>query len=102
VPLAAPPDVSHPRPDELYELKEQTAAGRVDGKRDSGRAPTSGGRLRSPVWRSCSSAIPVSVLPADQGSGRVRSPGAASCASDYADQNGYPFRSIGRLLVERG
>ena len=37
-----------------------------------------------------------------QGSGRVRLAEGGVMRVGYADQNGYPFRSIGRLLVERG
>jgi membrane-bound lytic murein transglycosylase A len=37
-----------------------------------------------------------------QGSGRVKLDGKETIMLGYADQNGYPYRSIGRLLVERG
>ncbi|MRD72422.1 murein transglycosylase [Rhodocyclus tenuis] len=37
-----------------------------------------------------------------QGSGRVRLPDGTLMRVGYADQNGYPYQSIGRLLVERG
>ena len=37
-----------------------------------------------------------------QGSGRVRLAEGGIMRVGYADQNGHPFRSIGRLLVERG
>ena len=37
-----------------------------------------------------------------QGSGRIRLPDGSVMRVNYADQNGHPYRSIGRLLVDRG
>lgn len=37
-----------------------------------------------------------------QGSGRVKLPDGRLVRLAYADQNGHPYQSIGRLLVERG
>ena len=37
-----------------------------------------------------------------QGSGRIQLEDGSSALVHYADQNGYPFRSIGKLLIERG
>lgn len=37
-----------------------------------------------------------------QGSGRLKLPDGNMVRLAYADQNGYPYQSIGRLLVERG
>lgn len=37
-----------------------------------------------------------------QGSGRVVLPDGSRVMINYADQNGHPYRSIGRLLLERG
>ena len=37
-----------------------------------------------------------------QGSGRVRLPDSSVIRVNYADQNGYPYQSIGRALVDRG
>ena len=37
-----------------------------------------------------------------QGSGRVRLPSGEAVRVGYADQNGQPYKSIGRYLVERG
>jgi len=37
-----------------------------------------------------------------QGSGQVRLPDGGRMRIGYADQNGHPFRSLGRYLVERG
>jgi len=37
-----------------------------------------------------------------QGSGRVQLPDGSLVRLGYADQNGHPYRAIGRVLVERG
>jgi membrane-bound lytic murein transglycosylase A len=37
-----------------------------------------------------------------QGSGRVQLPDGSRVRIGYADQNGHPYQSVGRLLVERG
>jgi membrane-bound lytic murein transglycosylase A len=37
-----------------------------------------------------------------QGSGRVRLPGGETVRVGFAEHNGHPYRSIGRILVERG
>ncbi len=37
-----------------------------------------------------------------QGSGRVRLADGTTIRLNYADQNGYPYQSIGRVLVDRG
>lgn len=92
---------------ELYpELKDKRVRGRLDGRRvvpywprtdiDSGRAPLAGKEL---VWVD----DPVEAFFLQiQGSGRVQLAEGGVLRIGYADQNGQPFRSIGRLLVERG
>ncbi|OZA28962.1 MAG: transglycosylase [Hydrogenophilales bacterium 17-61-9] len=37
-----------------------------------------------------------------QGSGRIELPDGSHMRVGYADQNGHPYRSIGKLLIERG
>lgn len=37
-----------------------------------------------------------------QGSGRVRLPDGSLVRLGYADQNGHPYRSVGRVLIDRG
>ncbi len=37
-----------------------------------------------------------------QGSGRIRLPDGREIMVGYADQNGYPYQAIGRVLLERG
>ena len=92
----------------LYpELKDKRVRGRVDGRRvvpywpradiERGAAPLDGKVLAyvdDPRRR---------VLPADPGLGARRArPTAASMRVGYADQNGHPYRSIARVLIERG
>lgn len=92
---------------ELFpELKNKRVRGRLEGRRvvpywpradiDAGRAPLAGREL---VW--VDDAIDAFFLQI-QGSGRVQLAEGGMLRLGYADQNGQPFRSIGRLLVERG
>ena len=92
---------------ELYpDLKDKRLRGRVEGRRvipywpradiETGKAPVEGKALAyvdDPV-----EAFFLHI----QGSGRVRLAEGGILRVGYADQNGHPFRSIGRLLVERG
>ncbi|MDB5808589.1 MAG: MltA protein [Betaproteobacteria bacterium] len=92
---------------EVYpDLKNMRLRGRVEGKRvvpyfnraqiENGTAPVAG---REIVWVE----DPVELFFLQiQGSGRVKLDGKETIALGYADQNGYPYRSIGRLLVDRG
>jgi membrane-bound lytic murein transglycosylase len=43
----------------------------------------------------------LELLPADQGSGQIALDTGGRLRLGYADQNGHPYRSIGRFLVER-
>jgi len=109
VPLySAPDDLLTIDLTELYpELKDKRLRGRVEGKRvipywtradiESGKAPANG--MRELVYVD----DPVEAFFLQiQGSGRVRLAEGGVMRVGYADQNGYPFRSIGRILVERG
>jgi membrane-bound lytic murein transglycosylase A len=88
------------------ELKNMRLRGRIEGRRlvpyydraqiESGQAPLRG---REIAW--VDDAIELFFLHI-QGSGRLLLDGGESIRVGYADQNGYPYRSIGRLLVERG
>ncbi len=108
VPLYAPPDdLLTIDLSELYpELKDKRLRGRVEGRRvipywprgdiENGKAPVRGRELvyvDDPV-----EAFFLQI----QGSGRVRLADGGIVRVGYADQNGHPYRSIGRLLVERG
>ncbi len=108
VPLyAAPDDLLTIDLTELYpELKDKRLRGRVEGRRvvpywpradiDSGKAPFDANALvyvEDPV-----EAFFLQI----QGSGRVQLEEGGIVRVGYADQNGHPYRSIGRILVERG
>jgi len=91
----------------LYpDLKDRRLRGRVEGKRvvpywprmeiENGKAPVAGKELvfvEDPV-----EAFFLQI----QGSGRVRLSDGSVIRIGYADQNGHPYRSIGRVLAERG
>jgi membrane-bound lytic murein transglycosylase A len=108
VPLYGPPDdllaidlaSLHP------ELAGKRLRGRVDGRRvvpywtradiESGHRPPADKALAYV-------ADPVDAFFLEiQGSGRVRLADGSALRLGYADQNGHPYRSIGRVLVERG
>ena len=91
----------------LYpELKDKRVRGRVEGRRvvpywpradiEAGRAPVADKALvfvDDPV-----EAFFLQI----QGSGRVRLDDGGTLRVGYADQNGHPYRSIGRVLIDRG
>ena len=104
---AAPDDLLTVDLSELYpELKDKRVRGRLEGKRvvpywpradiESGKASVAGKELvfvDDPV-----EAFFLQI----QGSGRVRLAEGGIVRVGYADQNGHPFRSIARVLIERG
>jgi peptidoglycan lytic transglycosylase A len=107
-PLYAPPDdlltidLSAVNPD----LRNMRLRGRLQGRKvvpyysraeiDRGAAPVAGKEL---VW--VDDAVEAFFLQI-QGSGRVRLANGDVLRLGYADQNGHPYQSIGRYLVERG
>jgi membrane-bound lytic murein transglycosylase A len=107
-PLYAPPDdLLRIELAEIFpELENRRVRGRIDGKRvvpywsrsdiDAGRATLAGKEL---AW--VDDALDAFFLHI-QGSGRVALVEGGTLRVGYADQNGQPFRSIGRVLVERG
>ena len=92
---------------EIYpELKSLRLRGRLEGRRivpyypradiESGKAKMTG---REILWME----DPVELFFLQiQGSGKIVLDGAETVRISYADQNGYPYKSVGRLLVERG
>jgi membrane-bound lytic murein transglycosylase A len=92
---------------ELYpDLKDRRLRGRLEGRRvvpywsradiDAGRAPLDGKTLAyvdDPV-----EAFFLQI----QGSGRVELAEGGVIRVGYADQNGRPFRSVARVLIDRG
>ncbi len=92
---------------EVYpELKGMRLRGRIDGRRivpyydraqiEQGRGALAG---REIVW--VDDAIELFFLQI-QGSGRIALENGEILRIGYADQNGHPYRSIGRLLIDRG
>ncbi|OYY93414.1 MAG: transglycosylase [Hydrogenophilales bacterium 28-61-23] len=91
----------------LYpELKSLRLRGRLQGNKvvpyfsraeiEAGAAPTRGKEL---VW--VDDAVELFFLQI-QGSGRVKLENGDTMRIGYADQNGHPYRSIGKWLVEKG
>ena len=107
-PLYAPPDdLLIVELADLYpELKGKRVRGRLDGRRvvpywtradiDAGKARTDG-----KVLVNVSDPVDAFFLQI-QGSGRVDLAEGGTMRVGYADQNGQPFRSIARVLIERG
>jgi membrane-bound lytic murein transglycosylase A len=92
---------------ELYpELKHMRLRGRLDGRRvvpyfsraqiENGAAPVAGKEI---AW--VEDAVELFFLQI-QGSGRIRLDSGETIMLGYADQNGHPYRSLGRLLIDRG
>jgi membrane-bound lytic murein transglycosylase A len=88
------------------EIKGLRLRGRVEGRRvvpyydraqiENGAAPLRGKEI---VW--VDDPIDLFFLHV-QGSGRILLENGETMRVGYADQNGYPYKSIGRTLVERG
>ena len=107
-PLYAPPmdlltiDLSGVYP----ELADKRLRGRLEGRRvvpywtradiEDGKASLAGSELLY-----VDDALAAFLLQV-QGSGRVELPDGSRVRIGYADQNGWPYRSVGRVLVERG
>ncbi|MDP2025214.1 murein transglycosylase A [Sulfuriferula sp.] len=108
VPLyGVPPDLLTIDLASVYpELKNMRLRGRLQGTKvvpylsrneiDTGNDPLKGNEL---VW--VDNPVEAFFLQI-QGSGRVRLPDGSLMRVGYADQNGYPYRSIGRVLADRG
>lgn len=71
----------------------------IDGGVNHGTAPSFPLQGRELVW--VEDAVELFFLQI-QGSGRVKLENGEMMRVGYAEQNGYPYKSIGRLLVERG
>ncbi len=103
------------KPDDLYtvelaslypELRDKRVRARVEGRRvlpywtraeiERGAAALDGRALAY-----VADPIDAAFLQI-QGSGRIELPDGSVMRVGYADQNGHPFRSIGRVLIERG
>ncbi len=108
VPLYAPPDdlLTIELADLHPELKDQRVRGRVEGRTvvpywpradiERGAAPVTGKAL-------VHVADPVQAFFLEiQGSGRIELDDGTVIRLGYANQNGHPYRSIGRVLIDRG
>jgi membrane-bound lytic murein transglycosylase A len=106
-PLYAPPaDLLTIDLSSLYpELKGKRLRGRVQGNKvipyyNRAELETAASlRGREIVW--VDDALDAFMLQV-QGSGRVQLPGGEVIRLQYADQNGFPYQSIGRYLVDKG
>lgn len=88
------------------ELKGMRLRGRLQGNKvvpyynraeiENGAAPVKGHEL---YW--VDDAVDLFFLQI-QGSGKIRLPGGELVRIGYADQNGFPYKSVGKTLVERG
>ncbi len=88
------------------ELKSMRLRGRLQGNRvvpyfsraeiENGTAPMKGREL---FW--VDDALDLFFLQI-QGSGKIKLPDGEMARIGYADQNGYPYKSIGKALVDRG
>lgn len=103
---STPPDLLIVDLASLYpELKGKRVRGRLEGNRvvpyySRAELPTDPAiRGKEIVW--IDGALDAFMLQV-QGSGRVQLPGGETVRLQYADQNGHPFRSIGRYLVDQG
>lgn len=89
-----------------FGAEPRQARARIDGRRivpyyeraqiESGAAPVRG---REIAW--VDDAVELFFLQI-QGSGRIELEGGGVMRVGYADHNGHPYRSIGRLLIDRG
>jgi membrane-bound lytic murein transglycosylase A len=108
VPLYAPPDdlLTIELADLYPELKDKRVRGRVDGRKvvpywpraeiEKGAAP-----LADKVLVHVADPVEAFFLEI-QGSGRIELTDGSIVRVNYANQNGHPYRSIGRVLIDRG
>jgi membrane-bound lytic murein transglycosylase A len=108
VPLYAPPDdlLTVDLASVYPELKDKRVRGRVDGKKVVPywtRADIEHGMTELTGKALVYVADPVEAFYFEiQGSGRIELPDGTVIRLGYADQNGHPYRSIARVLIERG
>ncbi len=108
VPLYAPPDdllvvdLSAVYP----ELKDKRVRGRIDGRKVVPywtRAEIEHGATPVPATPLVYVADPVEAFYFEiQGSGRIELADGSVLRLGYADQNGHPYKSIARVLIDRG
>jgi membrane-bound lytic murein transglycosylase A len=107
--LGVPPDLlTIDLADVAPELKNRRLRGRLVGQRvlpyysrEEISAPGFADRYPDKVLLWVDDAVELFFLQI-QGSGRVRLPDGETVRIGYADQNGHPYKAIGRVLAERG
>ena len=88
------------------ELKDKRVRGRLEGNRvvpywSRAEIAARGDKVPARTLLYVDDAVELFFLQV-QGSGRVKLPDGSTIRLNYADQNGYPYQSIGRVLVDRG
>ena len=88
------------------ELKDKRVRGRLEGNKvlpywSRAEIAARGDKLPGPTLLYVDDAVELFFLQV-QGSGRVRLADGSTVRLNYADQNGHPYQSIGKVLVERG
>jgi len=88
------------------ELKSLRLRGRLQGNKvvpypTRGEIENANGTFRGKPIAWAEDAVELFFLQI-QGSGRIELPDGSHMRIGYADQNGHPYKSIGKLLVERG
>jgi membrane-bound lytic murein transglycosylase A len=88
------------------DLRNMRLRGRLDGRRvipyySRAEIDSRSSDFRAPVIAWAADPVELFFLHV-QGSGQVRLPDGVRLRIGYADQNGHPFRSMGRYLVEQG
>ena len=88
------------------ELKDKRVRGRLEGNKvvpywSRAEITAKGDKLPGKTLLYVDDAVELFFLQV-QGSGRVKLPDGSQVRLNYADQNGHPYQSIGKVLVERG
>ncbi|HLO63260.1 MAG TPA: murein transglycosylase A [Azonexus sp.] len=88
------------------ELKDKRVRGRLEGNKvvpywSRAEIAAKGDRLPSKTLLYVDDAVELFFLQV-QGSGRVKLADGSLVRLNYADQNGHPYQSIGKTLIERG
>jgi membrane-bound lytic murein transglycosylase A len=88
------------------DVRNMRLRGRLEGRRlvpywSRAEIESRNAALPAPVLAWTNDAVDLFFLQI-QGSGQVRLPDGQRLRIGYADQNGHPFRSLGRYLVDRG
>jgi membrane-bound lytic murein transglycosylase A len=88
------------------EVRNLRLRGRIEGRRlvpywSRAEIDARSGRLPAPVIAWVANPVDLFFLQV-QGSGQIVLEGGERVRVGYADQNGHPYRSVGRYLVERG